>query len=232
MTDFWKNLGFIGPAVLVTPGISHLRHTPVPVQDPISFVDGGGFVAANPGYIAWSSITYTAGDLVIVAISDDSSVPALPSGFTSVYSNGSTAPGARLAYRVTDGTETGNISGPGSQTSGAYIVIRNADTSDMSHYTATGSTAGGGPDPPSLSGCVAGSMVIAAGFLDDDLVVFDEPSDGFSIAGQGVSSSTGSSTFLLYQIISADGTYDPDAPTGTPAPFDSWDALTMEIFSL
>ncbi|AUQ74746.1 hypothetical protein PhaeoP71_01885 [Phaeobacter piscinae] len=92
---------------------------------------------------------------------------------------------------------------------------------------ATGSS--GMPDPGSLSGISASSIVLAIGGLDDDGVSVT-PQAGFSLATSAIVSTGSPATVMLsHQLLPAAGTINPGAFIGSGD--DTWAAYTVELLA-
>jgi hypothetical protein len=119
--------------------------------------------ASNPNVVSSSQdgdypLDIQSGDVILTTLSS-SALVTVAIDFTSVASGSSAGVNYNVAYKISDGSETGSI-GAIAQSIGC-LVLRNVDTATLVINAASGASW------PSLTGLTAGSTIIAMGYSNN-----------------------------------------------------------------
>lgn len=220
---------FAGRTVFLTTNDKIYRYG---AANPISVV---GRTTQSFGSSTSGSITLPSGlqegDLVIVAVGSDGSLPNQPSGWVNLNNTANGTEYARTVYKVMGATPDTSVSISGLSTASAAIAIgiRGFDSTTLFDATATVATGSTGmPNAPSITTVNNNSLVIALGFLDDDNVQSSVTApSGYSNLSVIQSSTAGQTVMLATKSVSSFGVEDPAQFGGTGD--DEWVALTIAI---
>lgn len=173
-------------------------------------------------------------DLVIVATFSDDTTPATPTGFTAGQSGSTNTVGYNWSYKFMGATPDTQATGLSVGTPIGHIAIayRNIDTTTPLDVTtptpSTGTT--GMPDCPSITTSSANTIVVAIGYLDDDLTGSETtpPTDFIIIRADDIGAAAAGGTIMAaYQNLSTVSTVDPTAFVGVGT--DAWVGVTIAL---
>jgi hypothetical protein len=166
----------ITPTNTVTPTITPTRTPSTSVVAGITFIDSAQSTTGT--------LTLPAGlqqnDLVIVASYRDDATAALATGYTNGQTGTSNSVNYRWAYKFMPATPDTTITGL--STTGIIsiaLVFRGVNTTtplDVAAPTVATNTAGM-PDSPSITPVTNNSMIVALGYLDDDIITATAPTN-------------------------------------------------------
>ncbi|MFV1644946.1 hypothetical protein VWZ82_13060 [Phaeobacter sp. JH20_41] len=176
------------------------------------------------------------GDVLIgVGASDSTNIGAVAYNVGTLVATkhdtiSSTSPGHAFISAVWDGVNT-RITSQGSVSSGiafyvgwSFGLFRGGDGLAIRSPGAS-SGASGLPNPPTLTGCTPGSLIVACGALDDDAITDAGAPPGYELVTQR---SGGVATSMMAWKIAESVTEDPGAFTSGQGT-DDWRATTLEI---
>ena len=171
------------------------------------------------------------GDLIILMVGSDGSMPNIPSGFTEIARVATGTEYAMACYMIATGTTgpTIQLTGHSIATSAISMVFRGVDPNnvfDATTTTAIGAT--GMPDPPAITTVTEKARVLALGFLDDDNVESSVTAPaGYTIIRKAQTSTTGQTVMCAFKTIETPGTEDPGVFGGSGN--DEWVGMTIAL---
>lgn len=171
-----------------------------------------------------TNITLPAGlqtnDIVIVASTSDTVQQTIPTGYTLGQSGATNNPFYAWSYKIMGATPDTTAEGLAGTAISIAFAFRNVDTTSPFDVAtpAVQSNATGMPDPPSITTVTARSMVVALGFLDDDLVAASvTPPGSFTLidAAEYGTAGNGATIMAAYLLQNNAGTTNPGLFGGT-----------------
>jgi hypothetical protein len=172
-------------------------------------------------------------DIVIIASMSDGTVQTTPTTFTNGQNGTSNSVNYQWSYKIMGATPDTTASGLAATSIHIAFAYRNVDTTtplDVASPTISTNTAGM-PDPPSITTVTARDMIVALGFLDDDLVAASvTPPGNFSLITAAEYGSAGAGgTIMAAQVIqNVAGALDPGA-FGSTGGDDAWVGATIAL---
>lgn len=169
--------------------------------------------------------------LIYYAGRDGASTLNVPTGFTSLVNAASADMGCSVAWKrmgaTPDSTITGLTSAIG--VSHTAVAIRGASVGGTPISVTSSNATTGNPNPPAVTSTSNNSLILALGFLDDDvLTTVTPPTDFTLIMFHSVSESGAvSGTMASYFVKGLAGSIDPSAYTTNGN--DAWFAATLAI---
>jgi hypothetical protein len=173
-------------------------------------------------------------DIVILLQASDSGTPAVPSGYTSIFSDAGGAPSCSISRKFMGSTPDTSVtisdwSGANQEAAIAY-VMRGVNTTtpiDVAAVSAANGT--GNPNPPSTSTVTAGAAVLACGFLDDDNATVSALSGYSDLAQVFTNAAAGATCTLMvsWKEIASPGAEDPGTYSTTGD--DAWVGVTFAL---
>lgn len=221
---------------------------------PFSFSDWRGYEPTNPptttttttvaaliSFIGSSqstgtSITLPGGlqqdDIVIICSMSDGSSQNLPSTYINGQNGSSNSVNYRWSYKRMGATPDSTATGLSSSSVHIAIVFRNVATAVTFDATtpAIATNTSGMPNPPAITTVTNNAMVVAIGFLDDDVVASSVTAPtGFTLAraAQYGSSGSGGTVMAAYRLKSPAGSENAGAFGGSGT--DSWVAAKLAL---
>lgn len=202
---------------------------------------------AAPGtgiqYIASTSSTGTSinisglglleNDLVIVLSTSDGTTQNLPTGYTAGQNGTGGSPNYRWSYKRMGPTPDTTVAGLSGTSVHIAAVFRNVDpTTPLNVTSPTVSVGGSGmPNPPAITTVSDGCMIVALGFLDDDVVASTVAApSGYTLglAAQYGTAGSGATEMFAYLLQTSAGAADPGAFTATGGD-DGWVGATIAL---
>jgi hypothetical protein len=227
----FDNGGFIGRIADYTDTSRYIigEEAPPPVFAAPTFV---GASTASSGSTITLPTGMQPGDLVIVATCSDNTTPALPTGYTNGQNGNTNSTGYRWSYKVMPNPVDTTASGLTNDTTTTHLAMafRGFDPDNILDVTPPNiaTATSGMPNPPSITTANNDAMIVAIGFLDDDLVAgsVTAPS-GYTLATASQSPSAGATVMAAYKVRQTAGADDPAAFGGTGT--DSWVGATLAL---
>jgi hypothetical protein len=207
---------------------------------PHAFSEWYGYTAASgisfydSSQATGTSITLPTGllqnDIVIICSMSDDNTQALPSTYTNGQNGSTNSVNYRWSYKRMGATPDTTATGLTSGSIHIAIVFRNVNTTtvlDVSSPTIATNTSGM-PNSPSITTSTSGAMVVAIGFLDDDLVTAGAPTN-FTLARSATygGAGAGGTVMAAYRLKSPAGAEDPGVFNGSGT--DSWVGATLAL---
>ena len=181
-------------------------------------------------------------DIVVVVRASDRSLTNgtfVTSGYTSVYSNGSTnTPAARADYKRMGATPDTDVEinrpNDSRETCGIIQTFSGVDTTTAIDATAANDNGGTGlPDPPSYTTVTDDALRIIAGYLDDEAGDgnFSAPAGYSNLADKDtdVTGTTAASVMIASKAAGTAGAENPAAFTTSGSENDSWFAIHFAL---
>jgi uncharacterized protein YlzI (FlbEa/FlbD family) len=228
--------------VSATPSITPTRtptitRTPTPTRTPSTSVSAGGITLVGTATSTVANLTLPTGlqqnDIVIVASYRDDSTTTLPTGYTAGQQGTSNSVNYRWAYKRMGATPDTTITGmSGTSVIHIAMVFRGVDSTtalDVTSPTVATNTVGM-PNPPSITTVTNNSMIVALGYLDDDVIasaVTAPTNYTLARAEQYGSSGAGGTVMGAYRLTTTFGAQDPGVFGGGGD--DSWVAATIAL---
>lgn len=165
-------------------------------------------------------------DMVLYAFAADTGTASITSsGWTSIQDATGDNPSYVLAYKIMGATPDTSV--VGSSTTGNTVLVAVFRDTDTVGESAEASGATGDPDPPSITTTVDGSMIVAFGFIDDDVVTSFTVPTGFTTIGAASNSTGYPSILAAYYLQETAGTIDPTVMTNDGD--DNWWAVSVAL---
>lgn len=166
------------------------------------------------------------GDLVLYALAGDTGPATVTTpGYTIIQTEDLDNPSYILAYKFMGSSIDTEVVGSTISGGSALIsVFRNVGSVGES---AENSGASGDPNPPSITTSVSKSMVVAFGFVDDDVITSFTVPENFTTIGSASNTSGYPSVLGAYYLQDSAGTIDPTVMTNTGD--DTWWGVSLAL---
>lgn len=189
-----------------------------------------GSAVSDSGTIDLTGISMQPDDIVIVISGEDAGAPALATGYTSIAVTSSTGD-IRYMYKIMPNPVDSSVTGLTNASDCGHLamVFRGVDTTDPIDTFQTSAGISGDPNPPSITPTVDGCMIVAMGFLDDDLISTPSPPTDFTLSTFNTFGSTGEGGSVMgaYFSQTTAGTINPTAFNTDGS--DWWGAITIAL---
>jgi hypothetical protein len=171
------------------------------------------------------------GDLVIIASSSDGTTPAYATGYTAGQRGRPDSTGYQWCYKFMGNPVDTTASGLTNNITTTHLAIAFRGVSSTTPLDATSPAVAtddaGSPNPPAITTATNNAVVVALGFLDDDLVSASAGAPtNYTFAAASQSSSSGSTVMAAFRTKTPAGSEDPGAFSGGS---DDWAAATLAL---
>jgi hypothetical protein len=190
-----------------------------------------GSLSSTGTTIDITDLSLQEGDMVMVLSGSDGTTQNLPTGYTNGQ-NGSSGVTYRWSYKFMGATPDTTVAGLSSTSVHIAMAFRNVDTTNplnVASPTRATNTAGM-PNPPSITTVSDGCMIVAMGFLDDDVVASSVTAPtGFTLALAAEYGSAGNGATIMgaYLLQTTAGTENAGAFGGSGD--DAWVATKAAL---